>query len=92
VSNLIKITPEEVVRVATEFAKQRAEAEQQISMLQNRINSLQWDGVTSEQFMLRFESAKQMMVQYLERHQVVEDTLKKIAQRFTDADQQGIRR
>lgn len=91
-SNLIKITPEEMNRVATEFAKQRTEAEQQINMLQNRINSLQWDGVTSEQFMLRFETAKQMMVQYLERHRVVEDTLKKIAQRFTDADQQGIRR
>lgn len=91
-SNLIKITPDEVSRVAADFAKQRAEAEQQISVLQNRINSLQWDGVTSEQFMLRFESAKQMMAQYLERHQTVEDTLKKIAQRFTDADQQGIRR
>jgi hypothetical protein len=33
-----------------------------------------------------------MMAQYLERHQTVEDTLKKIAQRFADADQQGIRR
>ncbi len=40
-SNLIKITPDEVSRVAADFAKQRAEAEQQISMLQNRINSLQ---------------------------------------------------
>ena len=93
-SNLIKITPEEVARVAAEFAKQRAEAEQQINMLQQRISALEprWDGMTSQQFMADFDMAKQMMKEYLDRHQIVEDWLKKIAQRFTDADQQGIRR
>lgn len=93
-SNLIKITPEEVNRVAAEFAKQRADAQQQISMLQQRIGGLEprWDGMTSEQFMQRFETAKQLMAAYLDRQQVVEDQLKKISQRFSDADNQGIRR
>jgi WXG100 family type VII secretion target len=83
-----------VARVAAEFAKQRAEAEQQINMLQQRISALEprWDGMTSQQFMADFAMAKQMMKEYLDRHQIVEDWLKKIAQRFTDADQQGIRR
>jgi WXG100 family type VII secretion target len=93
-SNLIKITPEEVSRVAADFAKQRAEAEAQINMLQQRISGIEprWDGMTSEQFMADFAMAQQMMKEYLERHQIVEDWLKKIAQRFTEADQQGIRR
>ena len=91
-SNYIKITPEELTRLAAEFATQRMEAEQQIRMLQQRINTLDWDGVTSEHFMQRFEIAKVMMNQYIERHQVVEDWLKTIAQRFVDADQQGMRR
>ena len=66
-SNLIKITPEEVNRIAAEFARQRAEAEQQINMLKQRISALEprWDGMTSEQFMAEFATAQQMMQQYL---------------------------
>jgi WXG100 family type VII secretion target len=93
-SNLIKITPDEVNRIAAEFARQRAEAEAQINMLKQRISGLEprWDGMTSEQFMQQFVAAQQMMAQYLERHKTVEDQLKRIAQRFADADQQGTRR
>lgn len=90
-SNYIKVTPEELTRLAAEFAAQRAEAEQQIRMLQQRMNTLDWEGITAEHFMQRFEMAKILMAQYLERHQIVEEWLKTISQRFAEADQQGMR-
>lgn len=90
-SNLIVITPEAVRRMSADFEKHRAEAEEQIRTMQQRIDTLQWSGVTQESFVQRFETAKKHMQEYIDLMMRIIEILKVIAQRFEETDNAGRR-
>ncbi len=87
----IVIPPEEVLRVATQFAKQREDAESQMRLLTSVIDGLVWEGVTKESFRQRFEDAKRKMVQFVALHDEINKDLTQIANKFSQADEAGRR-
>ncbi|MBO1628290.1 WXG100 family type VII secretion target [Bacillus cereus] len=84
----IKITPEELDRIAGNFIKAAGEAQQQINNLGNDIGNLngQWSGSTQAKFNANFNEAKQEMNKYIPILQHISDELKKIATNFRNVD------
>ncbi|MBY0599217.1 WXG100 family type VII secretion target [Bacillus bingmayongensis] len=84
----IKITPEELERIAGNFTNAASEAQQQITRLEGDINGLegQWAGATQAKFRGNFNESKQAMQQYIPILQHISDELKKIATNFRNVD------
>ncbi|MEY8347161.1 WXG100 family type VII secretion target [Bacillus cereus] len=84
----IKITPEELERIAGNFTNAAAEAQQQINNLGNDIHSLEgkWSGATQSKFTGNFNDARQEMQKYIPILQHISDELKKIATNFRNVD------
>ncbi|MBO1580138.1 WXG100 family type VII secretion target [Bacillus sp. XF8] len=84
----IKITPEELDRIAGNFTNAAGEAQQQINRLGNDIDNLngQWSGSTQAKFNANFNEAKQEMSKYIPILQNISAELKKIATNFRNVD------
>lgn len=89
-SNIV-ITPAEVQRMSSEFEKHRAESEQQIRMLEQKISEMNWDGETKKSFVSRFDSAKKNRDAYVDLMLKIMQILSTVAKRFEDTDNAGRR-
>nr|4J11_A Chain A, SECRETED PROTEIN ESXB [Bacillus anthracis str. Sterne]4J11_B Chain B, SECRETED PROTEIN ESXB [Bacillus anthracis str. Sterne]4J11_C Chain C, SECRETED PROTEIN ESXB [Bacillus anthracis str. Sterne]4J11_D Chain D, SECRETED PROTEIN ESXB [Bacillus anthracis str. Sterne] len=84
----IKITPEELERIAGNFKNAAGEAQSQINRLEGDINSLegQWAGATQAKFRGEFIQSKQAMQQYIPILEGISTDLKRIADKFRNTD------
>ncbi|MDM5154695.1 WXG100 family type VII secretion target [Bacillus sp. DX1.1] len=84
----IKITPEQLEQIASNFTNAASEAQQQINRLEGDINNLegQWSGATQAKFRGNFNESKQAMQQYIPILQHISEELKKIANNFRNVD------
>jgi len=86
----IKVTPEQVRQVASQFAQSASQSEEMVARLTNAINSMQpeWEGMTSQRFYSDFQQWSAQMKQFTELLKSINQQLNQIADRFAAADQQ----
>ena len=86
----IKITPEQVRQVASQFAQAGNQSQEMVSRLTNAVNSMQpeWEGMTSQRFYSDFQQWSSQMSRFVELLNSINHQLNQIADRFAAADQQ----
>lgn len=86
----IKITPEQVRQVASQFAQASSQSQEMVSRLTNAINAMQpeWEGMTSQRFYGDFQQWSSQMTRFVELLNSINTQLNQIADRFAAADQQ----
>jgi WXG100 family type VII secretion target len=82
----IDITPEQVRQVASQFKTESQQSQQMVSRLQQQINGLQWEGMTSQRFYADFQQWQATMHRFVELLQGIGMELDQIATRFETAD------
>jgi len=87
----IKVTPEQVRNVATQFAQAGQQSQQMIANLNKTINTMQpeWEGMTAQKFYQDFQTWNTQMMKYVEMLNSINKQLNDIATRFAQADGQG---
>jgi len=86
----IKITPDQVRQVASQFSQAAGQSQELVSRLTNAINSMQpeWEGMVSQRFYSDFQQWSTQMKQFTELLNSINTQLNQIADRFAAADQQ----
>lgn len=86
----IRITPEQVRGVASQFGQAANQSQEMVSRLTNAINSMQpeWEGMTSQRFYSDFQQWSAQMTRFVELLNGISQQLNQIADRFAAADQQ----
>jgi WXG100 family type VII secretion target len=86
----IKITPEQIRSVATQFSQAGTQSQDLVSRLTNTVNGMQpeWEGMTSQRFYADFQSWSSQMTKFVELLNGISTQLNQIADRFAIADQQ----
>lgn len=86
----IRITPEQVRQVASQFAQAATQSEEMVGRLTNAVNTMQpeWEGMTSQRFYSEFQQWSTQMRQFSELLKGIQTQLNQIADRFATADQQ----
>lgn len=86
----IKITPQELEGISQKFKSEKAQCEQIINGLKQKIHGLQgqWEGNTKEKFFNEFTNAQKNMTSFLQNLDVIAQELSKIATRFKQTDGQ----
>lgn len=86
----IRITPEQVRQVASQFAQAASQSEDMVGRLTNAVNGMQpeWEGMTSQRFYGDFQQWSAQMRQFIELLKGINTQLNQIADRFAAADQQ----
>lgn len=86
----IRITPEQVRGVASQFSQAANQSQEMVSRLTNAINSMQpeWEGMTSQRFYSDFQQWSAQMTRFVELLNGIGQQLNQIADRFAAADQQ----
>jgi len=84
----IKITPEEVRRVSTQFKTTSNEGQGQITKLKTTIDGMRgdWEGLTSQKFYTDYQDWSKAMTTYVEVLKNIGVQLDAIASRFQEAD------
>jgi WXG100 family type VII secretion target len=87
----IKVTPEQVRQVASQFKQASGDSQQMVNRLSQTVNGLQpdWEGMTKERFYQDFQQWSTSMRQFVELLNNIGQQLDAIAARFAQADQQG---
>ena len=86
----IKVTPEQVRNVATQFGQASQQTQQMISNLSKSVNGMQseWEGMTSQKFYQEYQQWNQQMSKFIELLNGINKQLNDIATRFAQVDQQ----
>lgn len=86
----IKITPEQVRQVASQFAQASSQSQEMVSRLTNAINAMQpeFEGMTSQRFYSDFQQWSSQMTRFVELLNSINTQLNQIADRFAAVDQQ----
>ena len=86
----IRVTPEQVRQVATQFSQAASQSEDMVGRLTNAVNGMQpeWEGMTSQRFYGDFQQWSAQMRQFIELLKGINTQLNQIADRFAAADQQ----
>lgn len=86
----IKIPPEQVRQVASQFAQAASQSQEMVSRLNSAVSSLQpeWEGMTSQRFYSDFQQWSSQMTRFVELLNSINTQLNQIADRFVTADQQ----
>lgn len=87
----IKITPEQVRQVSSQFKTASDQSRQMVSQLQSTISGMQpeWEGMTQQRFYQEFEQWKTSMNQFVVLLNNIGSQLDQIAGRFESADSSG---
>lgn len=85
----IKITPEQIHQVATQFKTAGQQSQEMVSRLQSTMSSMQpeWEGITQQRFYGEYEQWKTSMGQFVQLLQSIGQQLDAIADRFAAVDQ-----
>ncbi len=86
----IKITPEQVRQVASQFGQAANDSQNMVSRLTNAVNSMQpeWEGMTSQRFYGDFQQWSSQMTRFVDLLNSISTQLNQIADRFATVDQQ----
>lgn len=86
----IRITPEQVRQVASQFGQAASQSQEMVSRLTSAVNSMQpeWEGMTSQRFYSDFQQWSSQMTRFVEMLNGINTQLNQIADRFATADQQ----
>ncbi|MDQ0495839.1 MULTISPECIES: WXG100 family type VII secretion target [Paenibacillus] len=89
----IQVSPEQLDRVASQFADAHGTLYNQLNGLDNTMNNLhsQWDGMERNRFYNDYRTAKYTLSSALSKVQSIEIELKSIASRFRNADGESTR-
>lgn len=84
----IKITPEQIRQVASEFKGASNQSQEMVSRLSSTINGISpdWEGMTKERFYNEFQQWQQSMRQFVELLQNIGQQMDAIATRFEQTD------
>ena len=85
----IKITPDQVRQVGSQFKQASQQSQDMVNRLQNTINGMEpeWEGLTKERFYQEFQQWRTSMTQFVELLNNIGQQLDAIAARFEAADQ-----
>lgn len=85
----IRVTPEEVNQVATQFRNASQQSQEMVNRLQQTMNSLQpnWEGLAQQRFYGEYEQWRNSMTQFVQLLANIAQQLDQIAERFRQADQ-----
>ncbi len=85
----IKVTPEQVHQVASQFKQASQQSQELVNRLQQTMGSLQpeWEGMTQQRFYSEYEQWRTSMNQFVQLLTSIGTQLDQIADRFTQADQ-----
>lgn len=86
----IRITPEELRSVATQFKSSHDDAQAMIQRLSSTVDGLNasWDGIASNRFYQNFELWRGKMTEFTGLLDEINHALVEIAERFEQADMQ----
>jgi WXG100 family type VII secretion target len=85
----IKVTPEEVHQVASQFKQASSQSQEMVQRLQQTMGNLQpnWEGMTQQRFYGEYEQWRNSMNQFVQLLGQIAQQLDAIADRFAQADQ-----
>ena len=85
----IKITPDQVRQVGSQFKQASQQSQEMVSRLQNTMNGMEpeWEGLTKQRFYQEFQQWRTSMNQFVELLNGIGQQLDAIATRFEQADQ-----
>jgi len=86
----IKVTPEQVRQVASQFRQSSQQSQEMVNRLQNTLNALQpdWEGMTQQRFYNEYQQWRTSMTQFVQLLDSIGRQLDDIATRFATVDQQ----
>lgn len=86
----IKITPEQVRAVATQFRQSSEMSQDMVNKLNTSMRGLEpdWEGMTKERFYMQFQDWQSKMSQFVVLLNDINQQLVVISQRFEQADAQ----
>lgn len=87
----IKVTPEQVRQVATQFKQASQQSLEIVNNLNRTMSSLQpeWEGMTQQRFYTEYEQWRSSMNQFVQLLNSIAQQLDAIAERFASVDSQG---
>jgi len=85
----IKLTPDQIHQVATQFKQSSQQSQDMVSRLQTTMSSLQpdWEGLTQQRFYGEYQQWRTSMTQFVQMLDSIGKQLDAIADRFAAADQ-----
>jgi WXG100 family type VII secretion target len=85
----IKVTPEQVHQIASQFKQSSQQSQDMVTRLQQTMSGLQpeWEGMTQQRFYSDYEQWRQSMTQFVQLLSSIGQQLDQIADRFAAADQ-----
>jgi len=85
----IKITPDQVRQVGSQFKQASQQSQEMVGRLQNTMSGMEgeWEGLTKERFYQEFQQWRTSMNQFVELLNGIGQQLDAIAARFEAADQ-----
>jgi len=88
-ARIIKITPDQVRQVGSQFKQASQQSQDMVNRLQNTINGMEqeWEGLTKERFYEEFRQWRTSMTQFVDLLNNIGQQLDAIAARFEAADQ-----
>ncbi len=87
----IRVSPEQVRQVSSQFKQSSQQSQEIVNRLQNQITGLQgeWEGMSKEKFYGDFQTWQTNMRQFVELLNQISQQLDAIAARFEQADRPG---
>lgn len=90
-SEVIRISPEQVRQVASQFRNAGEQSRQMVAQLSGSVKGVEseWAGMAKNQFFLEYQQWEGSMQQYVQLLEQIGEELEQIARRFEEADQAG---
>ncbi len=87
----IKITPEQVRQMSTQFKQAGEQSRQMLATLNSTVEGLQadWEGITQQRFFQEYEQWKASMTQFAQQLDDISGQLNGVAARFETIDAGG---